>query len=473
MNVTDAPSLCTFTLLSTYSDGPLQVGVTTSGRGCKLASRIKREITSFLPPNLGLTVQRLGDLRKQIRVEDDAQRHLHGDEIEDEEEDSGQSANFNQLLDLRDAEAARQRRMRWLSQVCEYWPLKKLASITDDDISDLLSSYKIQSTKDTRMPGLATVDGSISKRRGIIILAGSGPGSPSLLTTATLDAIRNADVILADKLVPSAVLDLIPRRTAVHIARKFPGNADAAQDELLDLGLQGLNDGKTVLRLKQGDPFLFGRGGEEVLWFRDRGFEPVVLPGITSALSAPLFAGIAVTQRDTSDEVLICTGTGKKGKSPQPPEFKQSRTVVFLMALHRLSALVDSLTVGPPNSDQSMEKKTVEEDASAPTSGGNACKRLWPVTTPCTIIERASCRDQRVIRSNLRYICTAVEELGSQPPGLLVIGRACEALQRLEKHEKWRVEEGLPGFEWLGDSAEGAGTSYADERRNRVVTNAN
>jgi uroporphyrin-III C-methyltransferase len=407
----------------------------------------------------------LGDLRNQIRAEDDVHRHLHVDEIEDDEEDSEQSANFNQLLDLKDVEAARQRRMRWLSQVCEYWPLKRLASITDDDIFDLLSSYKIQ---ETRMSGPATVNESRSKRRGNIILAGSGPGSPSLLTTATLNAIQNADVVLADKLVPSAVLDLIPRRTAVHIARKFPGNADTAQDELLELGLQGLSAGKTVLRLKQGDPFLFGRGGEEVLWFRDRGFEPVVLPGITSALSAPLFAGIAVTQRDTSDEVLICTGTSKKGKSPQPPEFKQNRTAVFLMALHRLSTLVDSLTVGPLNSDASTEK-TVEDDTTASTSIGNASKQLWPVTTPCTIVERASCRDQRVIRSSLQYICIAVEELGSRPPGLLIVGRACETLQRLGEHEKWKVEEGLPGFEWLGDTAEGAGMGYADERRGRVV----
>ena len=188
------------------------------------------------------------------------------------------------------------------------------------------------------------------------------------------------------------------------------------------------------------------------------------MPGITSALSAPLFAGIAVTQRDISDEVLICTGTGKKGKSPQPPEFKHNRTAIFLMALHRLSALIDSLTVGPLNSDTSTEK-TVEDDTRALKS----CKQLWPVTTPCTIVERASCRDQRVIRSSLQYICAAVDELGSQPPGLLIVGGACDVLQRLGKHEKWKVEEGLPSFEWLGDVAEGAGMGYANERLNRVV----
>jgi len=242
----------------------------------------------------------------------------------------------------------------------------------------------------------------------------------------------------------------------------------------LQLGLRGLEDGKLVLRLKQGDPFLFGRGGEEVLWFRARGFEAIVLPGITSALSAPLFAGIPVTQRDISDEVLICTGTGKKGKSPEPPEFKLSRTVVFLMALHRLPSLIESLVSGdsPPSSANELTNSISLETRNGPTE--KSPKLCWPVTTPCAIVERASCRDQRVIRSTLRYICAAVEELGSQPPGLLVVGESCGALQTLEKREKWKVEEGLSGLaqlEWLTTSAEGLGTGYAADRIATATTN--
>merc|ERR1711964_524527 len=158
--------------------------------------------------------------------------------------------------------------------------------------------------------------------------------------------ILSADVILADKLVPSGVLDLIPRRTPVHIARKFPGNAELAQQELLSLGLAGLQAGKTVLRLKQGDPYIYGRGGEEFEYFRKEGYGDriSVLPGITSALSAPLFAQIPATQRGVSDQVLICTGTGRKGKPSVPPEYVDTRTVVFLMALHRISGLVADLT---------------------------------------------------------------------------------------------------------------------------------
>lgn len=455
-------------------DGPLQIGVTTAGRGCKLASRIKREIASGLPQNLGSAVERLGDLRRQIRAEDEALQPVQVTETDDIEEDTGQPANFNHLVIAGDAEAGRQRRLRWLSQICEYWPLKKLAGISDGDVAAILSSYKTRSADTFESSISAFVDRRITKRRGKIILAGSGPGSPDLLTEATLAAIRNADMVLADKLVPSAVLDLIPRRTTVHIARKFPGNADTAQDELLELGLQGLEAGKLVLRLKQGDPFLFGRGGEEVLWFRSRGFEAVVLPGITSALSAPLFAGIPVTQRDISDEVLICTGTGKKGKTPEPPEFKYSRTAIFLMALHRLPSLVESLTSGAsscsPRSGPAQKALGAYDETSA---SENSSKRPWPVTTPCAIVERASCRDQRVIRSTLEFICAAVEELGSQPPGLLVVGESCRALQTLENREKWKVEEGLSGImdvDWLSTAAAGAGTGYTEERQANIIS---
>jgi uroporphyrin-III C-methyltransferase len=327
--------------------------------------------------------------------------------------------------------------MRWLSQICEYWPLKRLCAITDADTDAILSAYSIASSDPFEVTP-SGLDARLGSGKGTIILAGSGPGHPELLTGATLTAIQSASIILADKLVPAPVLDLIPRRTTVHIARKFPGNAEAAQEELLELGLAGLKAGHTVLRLKQGDPYLYGRGGEEVIWFRQKGYEPLVLPGITSALSAPLFAGIPVTQRSVSDQVLICTGTGRAGKAPVPPEYVKTRTVVFLMALHRLASLVESLTGTVPGSiGERPESRVAPETSTKP----------WALATPCAIIERASCKDQRVIRSTLEHVCLAVEELGSRPPGLLVVGEACKVLH--ETSDRWVVEEGFSGLDVL------------------------
>lgn len=434
VNVADVPNLCTFTLLSTHSDGPLQIGITTSGRGCKLSSRIRREVAASLPPKFGEAIERLGTIRRRIWEEDHAAQ-LAMDPDAEEEDSINQKHTFNNFVDpsAPDPEIARNRRMRWLSQICEYWPLHRLAAITDADISAVLSAYtSITSTTDSAPLTPSTVDARV-QRSGTIILAGSGPGHPDLLTRATHTAIQHADFILADKLVPSGVLELIPRRTPVHIARKFPGNADAAQEELLRLGLEALEQGKTVLRLKQGDPYLYGRGAEELAFFREHGFEAKVLPGVTSALSAPLFASIPVTHRAVSDQVLICTGTGRKGAAPDPPAYVASQTVVFLMALHRLESLVSSLTVRRP----------AAEDEDDPQ------KALWPLQTPCAVIERASCPDQRVIRSTLEHVCKAVEEEGSRPPGLLVLGWSCNVLHK-PGGQRWVVEDGFRGLDGIG-----------------------
>ncbi|OTA97593.1 hypothetical protein M434DRAFT_391776 [Hypoxylon sp. CO27-5] len=443
VNVVDAPQLCTFSLLSTHVDGPLQIGITTNGRGCKLASRIRREVAASLPPNLGSACLRLGDVRRKIQEEDHL---LHmaladGDDVDDSID---QSASFNKLVTEADLDAAKNRRMRWLSQICEYWPLKRLAAITDEDVASILRSYEDLGSANSI--GKSASTNSVASR-GRIILAGSGPGHPDMLTRATHKAIQCADLILADKLVPAGVLDLIPRRTPVRIARKFPGNADAAQNELQELAIAGVREGKTVLRLKQGDPYIYGRGGEEVEYFRQHGLgdKVVVLPGVTSALSAPLFAGIPPTQRDVADQVLVCTGTGKKGKAPAPPEYVGSRTVVFLMALHRIGGLVEELTTYLETETAGLKE---EGGANANTTPRRA---LWPRNTPCAVIERASCPDQRVIRTTLDRVVEAIEQEGSRPPGLLVVGRACEFLNKLEKGRAWSVEEGFRGLDFASD----------------------
>jgi uroporphyrin-III C-methyltransferase len=464
INVADAPQLCSFSLLSTHTDGPLQIGVTTNGKGCKLASRIRREIVSSLPPNLGTACARLGTIRHRIQAEDQLGRPLLSGDLE-EEESLDQSSSFNKLVTEAEFDAEKNRRIRWLSQICEYWPLSRLAAITDIDVEDVLNAYKEHpSTFSPPLESSTLISRSGKARKGRIILAGSGPGHPDLLTRATHKAILIADLILADKLVPSRVLDLIPRRTPVHIARKFPGNAEQAQEEFLTLGLAGLKAGKTVLRLKQGDPYIYGRGGEEFEFFRKEGFGDriSVLPGITSALSAPLFAGIPPTQRSISDQVLICTGTGRKGVPSVPPEYVPRRTIVFLMALHRISSLVEDLTTHSPdvyskectlNPQEGFKGQEVPNEREAWKNTLHE-RSLWPASVPCAVIERASCPDQRVIRTTLAFVAAAIEEEGSRPPGLLVIGSACEALVKLDASRKWVVEEGFKGLEDWVDGVE-------------------
>ncbi|OLL24434.1 putative uroporphyrinogen-III C-methyltransferase [Neolecta irregularis DAH-3] len=367
INVVDSPSLSSFTLLSSHHDGPLQFGISTSRIGRPLANRIKSEIVSRIPPRLGNACSLLAYFREHLTAEEKRSR---------------------------------------LNHISEFWPLNKICSLTVYDIEGLLQDYTLLplSKQATRV-----------ENPGRISLVGSGPGDPKLLTVAALEAINSADVVLADKLVPSSILDLVPRRSTVHIARKFPGNTANAQQELLVLGLTAVKEGKNVIRLKQGDPYIFGRGGEEMSFFEDNGFKPIVIPGITSALSAGIFSVIPLTIRGAADQVLIATGTGENGSVPQAPEYIISRTTVFLMALHRLEILVANLI----------------------TNG-------WPQDLACAVVERASCRDQRIVRTRLQDVVGAMKVLGNRPPGLLIVGRACEVLRKCQA--KWVVEEGFDGF---------------------------
>ncbi|OBA22179.1 S-adenosyl-L-methionine uroporphyrinogen III transmethylase [Metschnikowia bicuspidata var. bicuspidata NRRL YB-4993] len=402
VNVSDSPELCTFTLLSTYTNGGFQMGVTTSGKGCKLASRIKRELVSKLPINMGEICDRVGELRQKLQDSD-------ASEIGGNDEDAVTTSKLNALVKEFNMtlEQKAAQRARFLSQIVEYYPLEKLAHITMDTLTTEYASPNTDC-------GISENDIIRQKKKGSISLVGSGPGSVSMLTLGALQEIHSADLILADKLVPQQVLDLIPqKRTNLFIARKFPGNAERAQQELLTMGLEGLQRGEKVVRLKQGDPYIFGRGGEEYLFFSSHGFVPNVLPGITSALAAPVYSNIPATHRDVADQVLICTGTGRRGALPNLPEFVESRTTVFLMALHRIVDLIPHLIT----------------------------QKKWAADLPVAIVERASCPDQRIIRTTLAKAPAAVEALGSRPPGLFIAGYACGVLATLLEKD-WIVEEG-------------------------------
>ncbi|KAF3994610.1 hypothetical protein FT663_01300 [Candidozyma haemuli var. vulneris] len=410
VNVSDSSELCTFTLLSTHSAGDFQFGVTTSGKGCKLASRIKRELVGALPSNIAQICDRVGELRKQIQ-EDDALEEVGG-----HDDDAINTSKLNSLVKEFNMTRSQQatQRSRWLSQIVEYYPLSKLADVSLEDLKEQYRQDKEESIQRKKQK---------LEKKGSLSLVGSGPGSVSMLTLGALQEIHSADLVLADKLVPQQVLDLIPKKsTKLFIARKFPGNAERAQQELLEIGLDALQKGEKVVRLKQGDPYIFGRGGGEFNFFTSHGFPPVVLPGITSALAAPVYSNIPATHREVADQVLICTGTGRRGALPNLPEFVESRTTVFLMALHRIVQLIPHL---------------IDEKG-------------WRPDLPVAIVERASCPDQRVIRTTLEKAAAAVEALGSRPPGLFIAGNACHVLQK-KGNEDWVVEEGtqepkLSGF---------------------------
>lgn len=424
INTVDCPNLCTFSLLSTYKQKTLEIGVTTKGNGCKMASRIKREIVNNLPANIDDIISNISQLRAQIKQVD----HINDkDPGEVDDVDYDKNLSLNKLVHEFDMtpEQLKFKRLNWLSQIIEYYPINKLGDINIDDLSsEFRTKHKLQkqteakdeqAEQDEQKEAEAENEAKEAKgqNKGTISLVGAGPGSLSLLTVGAIHEIMTANLILADKLVPQEVLDIIPKKIELFIARKFPGNAERAQEELLTIGLNSLLTGKKVVRLKQGDPYIFGRGGEEYNFFKNHGFNPKVVSGISSGLLAGTYSNIPLTHRDVSDQVLICTGTGKKGKLPNIPQYEPTRTTVFLMALHRITEFTKELITN----------------------------YNWPSDLPVAIVERASCPDQRVIKTYLQYLPEIVEQFGSRPPGLLITGWACTVIDQFLG--KYTVQEGL------------------------------
>lgn len=440
VNITDMPGLCDFTLPSAHRvpGTPLQLAVATNGQGCRLGARIRRELVARLPHDAGTAVMRVGELRRLARAESEAddehhtptpnrpvpQRNLTG-----EETDAERSA----------------RRMRWVAQISEYWSYSHLTNFTREEMENVLNSDGLGVPSESTLcdGGKSSHHGlpiAPTTRRGTIVLVGSGPGHPGLLTIATHDILtKQADLVLSDKLVPEAVLDLVPKSVEVRIARKFPGNAEGAQQEMMEAAVDAANRGLTVVRLKQGDPTVYGRVGEEVLYFRERGYECVVVPGISSALAGPVCAGIPITQRGAAESFIVCTGVGRQGQDVVLPGYERTRTLIILMGVARIAQVLETL----------LAEHAVGRRDGPP----------YPTYTPIAIIERASMPDQRVITSTLAHIMTALERNGSQrPPGMIVVGWSVLSLwgsgdvtilnKGAEQDDMSRIERWLGGQSW-------------------------
>ncbi|KAJ3091352.1 uroporphyrin-III C-methyltransferase [Quaeritorhiza haematococci] len=285
-----------------------------------------------------------------------------------------------------------------------------------------------------------TLINQIPEKYGSITLVGAGPGDPDLLTVAAINALQSADLIVSDRLVSPAIIERFihnhttPKecRPELRFARKVCGRAREAQDEIYIWCLEALRQGKNVVRLKGGDPFVFGRGGEELIFFRSRGVRNVrVIPGVSSSLSAPLAAGIPVTHRGTADQVVIVTGRKEQeGVVPDYPAYSPLRTVVFLMAMTCLPSLTKMLMGGSGSGDC-----VVDELGS----------RSYPPDLPVCVIEKATCPDQRVIRSTLSQIAEVVKRLGITQHATLVVGNVVNALGVEEADSRW----GIGGFECM------------------------
>jgi uroporphyrin-III C-methyltransferase len=186
------------------------------------------------------------------------------------------------------------------------------------------------------------------RRRGKVSLVGAGPGDPGLLTLNALDRMTHADVLVYDRLVSKEILDLVPASVEKIYGGKDPGtDSDEEQRRLNELMLREARKGKRVVRLKGGDPFLFSRGGEEAEFLASRAVEFEVVPGVSSALAVPAYAGIPLTHREHSSSVSIVTGreSDLRGRTRQDwsKALRGTDTVVILMGAARVGELARRL----------------------------------------------------------------------------------------------------------------------------------
>lgn len=232
--------------------------------------------------------------------------------------------------------------------------------------------------------------------RGKVYLTGAGPGDPELLTRRALRVLEQADVVLYDRLVSLEILALARPGALLVDAGKQHGESDEAQQRVMDDMLCHARKGKTVVRLKGGDPFVFGRGGEEQLHLERHGIEVEVIPGVSSALAAPAAAGIPLTLRGAADSFAVVTGHGRCGPTTDWERFAAVDTLVVLMGVAERRGIARSLISAGRPSDE-----------------------------PAAFIENATTARQRTIETTLGRI--AAGEVHVEAPAVLVIGEVCAA----------------------------------------------
>lgn len=363
VNVVDNPALCRFILPSIVDRSPLMVAVSSGGHAPVLARHLRARIEAWLPHGYGALAKLAGRWRGRV------QQHFGTDQ--------------------------RARRRFW-------------EQLFDGPIAEKALAGDPEGAETTLAENLAQAN-TATLHQGAVYLVGAGPGNPDLLTFRALRLMQKADVVLYDNLVSADVLNLVRREAERIYVGKKASNHILPQAEINQLLVRLAQEGKTVLRLKGGDPFIFGRGGEEIEELAQHGIAFEVVPGITSAAGASCYAGIPLTHRDYAQSVTFVTGHRQAGqleldwaRLTNPTE-----TVVVYMGV----------------------KEAPHFCAQLIKAGRNA-------QTPAAIIENATTSKQRTVIGTLSTLPGLIVEQGIKPPALIIVGEVV----RLHEKLGWRPD---------------------------------
>jgi uroporphyrin-III C-methyltransferase/precorrin-2 dehydrogenase/sirohydrochlorin ferrochelatase len=356
VNVVDDPALSTFIFPAIIDRSPIVVAVGSAGNSPVLTRRVREQIEALLPGTLGALARFIGERRRTVQ----------------------------------EALLPSARRSFWERIVAGKVGSRVLRGDTGGAQRDF--------ERELRASQLTTSGATGTRDLGEVYLIGAGPGDPDLLTLRALQLLQQADVVLYDRLVPEAVLERC-RRDARRIfvgkgAPHGPRGPHTDQGRIHELMLHFAREGLKVARLKGGDPFVFGRGGEEIEALARHGIPYVVVPGITAALGAASASGIPLTHRKLAQSFTVVTGHPLEDAALDWPALaRPHQTVVFYMGVAHLAHIVHRLTAAGA-----------------------------PPTLPAALIERATLPGQRTLRGTLATIAALGHEAGISPPALLLVG---------------------------------------------------
>jgi uroporphyrin-III C-methyltransferase/precorrin-2 dehydrogenase/sirohydrochlorin ferrochelatase len=359
VNVVDQPALCSFILPSIIERAPLIVAVSSGGTSPVLARLLRARLESLIPAGYGRLAALAGAFRDRVK------------------------ARFKP-----------QERRRFWERVLQ-GPIAELVFSG----RDVEAREALQATlEDTR---LAFSGGEVS-------LVGAGPGDPDLLTFRALRLMQQADVVVYDRLVSRPVLDLVRLEAERIYAGKERAQHTLPQEDINHLLVRLAREGKRVVRLKGGDPFIFGRGGEEIDTLAAEGIPFQVVPGITAAAGCASYAGIPLTHRDFAQSVVFVTGHLQNGSIDlnwaalaQPRQ-----TIVFYMGLVGIEVLCRELSA-----------------------------HGLPAATPAALIQQGTTPQQRVLTGTLESLPAIVRRSGVKAPTLIIIGEVVTLRERLKWFE--------------------------------------
>jgi uroporphyrin-III C-methyltransferase/precorrin-2 dehydrogenase/sirohydrochlorin ferrochelatase len=364
VNVVDNPALCSFIMPSILDRAPILVAVSSGGASPVLTRLLRARLETMIPLAYGRLAAYAADFRERVK------------------------SRFSRP----------EKRRRFWESVLQ-GPFAEMVFAGKDRAAKAYLERLLENEADD------TVQREVSREaQGEVYLVGAGPGDPELLTFRAMRLMQQADVVVYDRLVSPEILDMVRRDAPRIYAGKERSKHTMPQESINELLVRLAKEGKRVLRLKGGDPFIFGRGGEEIETLSGQGIPFQVVPGITAATGAASYAGIPLTHRDYAQSCIFVTGHLKDGSVDLdwPMLARPNQTIVIYMGLLGLPVL---------------------------------CRQLiehgLPAATPAAIVQQGTTHKQRVLTGSLATLPDLTASAKLIPPTLIIVGEVVKLHQRL------------------------------------------